>query len=260
MNKIFNLALGALALAACGLASSAGAADYADLKATFVLKGKAPAPTPIATTGAYCGTLKINTESLVVNPDNNGIANVVMFPDPRSSFDPKKGDPSVKPKATKPVLDNNMCRFVPHLLVVEAGQELEVKNSDPEGHNANFAFFKNEPSNKQIPAKGSMKMKIPEAEPGPIPVSCGSHSWMKAHVVVLDHPFVGVSDEKGQLEIKGLPPGKITLKLWQEAGRFKSIKINGKTVPVKRGAIEIDLKPGMNDLGTIELDAEDFKA
>lgn len=261
MKKIFNIALGALALAACTVAAgSAQAADYANLKATVVLKGKAPAPTPIATTGAYCGTLKMVSESLIVNDKNNGIANVLLYPDPKS-FDPKKADPSVKePIVAKPVLDNNQCRFVPHLLVLEAGQELVVKNSDPEGHNANFAFLKNEPSNKQIPAKGSIKMNVPEAEPAPIPVSCGSHSWMKAHVVVLDHPFVGVSDENGQLEIKGLPAGKITLKLWQEAGRFKSVKINGKSVPVKRGAIEIELKPGMNDLGKIELDAEDFKA
>lgn len=258
MKKIFALALCALAVAASGIASSAQAADYADVKATFVLKGKAPAPKPIATTGAYCGTLKIATESLIVNEKNNGIANVLLYPDPKS-FDPKKADPSVKePVVAKPVLDNNKCRFVPHLLILEAGQELEVKNSDPEGHNANFAFLENDPSNKQIPAKGSMKMKITKAEPAPIPVTCGSHSWMKANVVVLDHPFVGVSDEDGKLEIKGLPTGKIKLKLWQEAGRFKEVKINGKTVPVKRGAIEIDLKPGMNDLGTIELDASDF--
>lgn len=258
MKKIFNLALGALSLAACSVASSAQAADYADLKATVVLKGKAPTPDPIATTGAYCGTLKLTTESLVVNPDNNGIANVVLYPDPKK-FDAKQGDPSVKPPVAKPVLDNNKCRFVPHVLVITAGQELEVKNSDPEGHNANFAFLNNDPSNKQIPAKGSMKMKVPQAEPAPIPVTCGSHSWMKAHVVVQDHPFVGVSDEKGQIEIKGLPAGKISLKIFQEAGRFKEIKVNGKTVPVKRGAFEIELKPGMNDLGTIELDAGDFK-
>jgi len=258
MKKIFNIALAALALAACGVASSAQAADYADLKATFVLKGKAPAPTPIPTTGAYCGTLKIVSENLIVNESNNGVANVVLYPDPKG-FDAKKGDPEAKPQVAKPVLDNNQCRFAPHVLVLQAGQELEVKNSDPEGHNANFAFLNNDPSNKQIPAKGSMKMKIAQAEPAPIPVTCGSHSWMKAHVVVQDHPFVGVSDEKGQVEIKGLPAGKINMKIFQEAARFKNIKINGKTVPIKRGAFEIELKPGTNDLGTIELDAGDFK-
>jgi plastocyanin len=200
------------------------------------------------------------SENLVVNKENNGIANLVLYPDSKT-FDPKKADPSVKePQIAKPVLDNNQCRFSPHFLVLKAGQELTVKNSDPEGHNANFAFINNEPSNKQIPAKGSMKMTVSKAEPAPIPVTCGSHSWMKAHVIVQDHPFIGVSDENGKLEIKGLPVGKINMKIWQESGKFKEVKVNGKTIPVKRGAFEIELKPGTNDLGTIELDASDFKS
>ncbi|MGN6136254.1 MAG: methylamine utilization protein [Aureliella sp.] len=259
MKKIFDLAFCSLALvAACGMASSAQA-QYAELKATFVLKGKAPEPAPITSTGAYCGTLKIVSENLVVNKSNNGIANLVLYPDPKT-FDPKKADPSVKePVVPKPVLDNNQCRFAPHLLVVQSGQELEVKNSDPEGHNANFSFINNDPVNKQIPAKGSMKVKIDKSEPAPIPVTCGSHSWMKAHVLVQDHPFIGVTDENGQLDIKGLPAGKISLKIWQEAGKFKDITVNGKKLPVKRGAFEIELKPGVNDLGKIELDASDFK-
>jgi hypothetical protein len=78
-------------------------------------------------------------------------------------------------------------------------------------------------------------------------------------VLVQDHPFIGVTDENGQLDIKGLPAGKISLKIWQEAGKFKDITVNGKKLPVKRGAFEIELKPGVNDLGKIELDASDFK-
>jgi len=259
MKRIFNYALCSFAvLAISGLARSADA-QYAELKATFVLKGKAPDPTPIAANGAFCGTLKIVSENLVVNKSNNGIQNLVLYPDPKT-FDVKKADPAVKePLVAKPVLDNNQCRFAPHLLVVKAGQELEVKNSDPEGHNANFSFINNDPLNKQIPAKGSMMVKIPMSEPAPIPVTCGSHAWMKAHVIVQDHPFIGVTDEKGVMQIKGLPVGKISMKIWQESGKFKDVKVNGKALPVKRGAFELDLKAGMNDLGTIELDAADFK-
>jgi len=182
----------------------------------------------------------------------------VLYPDPKT-FDASKADPAAKPIVATPVLDNKNCRFEPHLLVLKSGQELEIKNSDPEGHNANFSFINNEPSNKQIPAKGAMKMKIPQAEPAPIPVSCGSHSWMKAHIIVQDHPFVGVSNAKGELQLKGLPAGKIKLKIWQEAAKFKEVKVAGKALPVTRGAFEIDLKPGLNDLGTIELDADIFK-
>lgn len=259
--QIVSTILGSLALAVgTGLAGTAQAQKYADVKATFVVKGKVPDPTPIAAgNDAFCATLKIPSENLVVNSSNQGIQNLVIYPDPKT-FDPKKADPSVKePLVAKPVLDNVQCRFEPHVVVVRAGQELEVKNSDPVGHNANFSFINNDPLNKQIPAKGAMSVKVPMAEPAPIPVTCGSHSWMKAHIIVQDHPFIGVSDESGKLEIKGLPVGKISLKIWQESGKFKEVKVNGKTLPVKRGAFEIDLKAGVNDLGTIELDAGDFK-
>jgi plastocyanin len=260
MKKIFHLAAFSLVGLVSGLASTAQA-QYADITATFVLKGKAPEPAAIASgTDPFCGTMKLVSENLVVNKSNNGIKDVVLYPDPKS-FDASKADPKVKePLIAKPVLDNIKCRFEPHFLVVKSGQELEVKNSDKTGHNANFAFINNDPSNKQIPAGGKQMLKIEKAEPAPIPVTCGSHSWMKAHVIVQDHPFIGVSDEKGELQIKGLPAGKISLKIWQEAGKFKEIKINGKSYPVKRGAIEIDLKEGKNDLGKIELSAEDFKA
>jgi plastocyanin len=260
MKKILDIVFCSLALAAvCGLTGTAEA-QYADLKATFVLKGKAPEGSPIvAANDAFCATQKIPSESLVVNKSNNGIQNVLLYPDPKT-FDAKKADPSVKaPVVAEPVLDNKQCRFAPHLLIVQAGQDVIVKNSDPVGHNANFSFINNNPLNKQIPANGQMSMKVPMSEPAPIPVTCGSHSWMKAHVVVQDHPFICVSDENGQLEIKGLPAGKISLKLWQEAGKFKDVTVNGKSLPVKRGAFEIELKPGVNDLGKIELDAADFK-
>ena len=260
MKKIFDLGFCSLAmLAAVGVASTAQA-QYADLKATFVLKGNAPDESPIsATNDAFCATQKIPSEALVVNKANGGIQNVLLYPDPKS-FDAKEADPAVKkPVVAAPVLDNKQCRFAPHLLVVQAGQDVVVKNSDPVGHNANFSFINNDPLNKQIPANGQMTIKVPMSEPAPIPVTCGSHSWMKAHVIVQDHPFIGMSDEKGELQIKGLPAGKISLKLWQEVGKFKEVTINGKTLPVKRGAFEIELKPGMNDLGKIELAASDFK-
>jgi plastocyanin len=258
MKKIINLAICSLILAATGVTNSVEA-QFADLKATFVFKGKAPDAAAVqAVNDPVCGTFKIVSETLVVNKTNNGIKDLAIFPDPKT-FDPTKADPAVKePIVAKPVLDNNMCRFDPHVLVVKSGQDVVVKNSDKTGHNASFSFFSNNASNNQIPAGGMITFKVPLAEPAPIPVSCGSHGWMKAFVIVQDHPFVGLSDENGLIQIKGLPVGKISLKIWQDSGKFKEVKINGKALPVKRGAFEIELKAGMNDLGKIELDASNF--
>ena len=186
----------AVSLVACGVASPA-LAQFAEVKATFVYKGKAPDPTPAQPNDPVCGAFKIFSESLVVNKTNSGIRDLAIFPDPKT-FDATKADPSVKePIVAKPTLDNNQCRFEPHVLVIKSGQDLIVKNSDKTGHNASFAFLVNNAENKQIPAGGMITLKVPSAEPAPIPVTCGSHSWMKAHVIVQDHPFIGVTDENG---------------------------------------------------------------
>ena len=257
-----------MSLATFAVASLCGAATfaqgpYADLSVTFVYKGKAPAPKPIAAAGdPFCAALKLESDALLVNPKNNGIRDIVVFPvspDKDKKLDMSKFDPKAKPVAEAPVLDNKNCQFIPHVVVLQAGQQLTVKNSDKTGHNANFAFMANQPANNQIPAGGQQKLDVPKAEPGAMQVSCGSHSWMKALVVVQDHPFVGVSDADGKLSIKGLAPGKTSLKIIHDVGKFKELKIGDKSYPVKKGAFEIELKPGANDLGTIELSAEELK-
>lgn len=255
MKKMIAFALG---LAAFGAVSPAFA-QFADVKATFVYKGKAPDPAPAQPNDPFCGMFKITSESLVVNKTNNGIRYLAIFPDPKT-FDSSKADPAVKePLVAKPSIDNIQCRFEPHVIVIKSGQDLEVKNSDKTGHNASFSFLVNNAENKQIPAGGKITLKIPSAEPAPIPVTCGSHSWMKGHVIVQDHPFVGLTNENGELQIKGLPVGKINMKIWHESGKFKEVKIGGKAYPVKRGAFEIELKAGMNDLGKIEFEPSSFQ-
>ncbi len=251
------------AFAAAALVCGAAQAQYADLTATFVYKGKAPAPKPIQATGdAFCTALKLESDALVVNQKNNGIRDIIVYPvsaDKDKKLDLSKFDSSAKPVMAEPVLDNLNCQFSPHVVVLQAGQTLTVKNSDKTGHNANFGFMVNQQANQQIPAGGMIKMQVPSAEPGAMTVTCGSHSWMKGLVIVQDHPFVGVSDADGKLVIKGLAPGKHTLKIIHEAGKFKELKIGGKAYPVKKGSFEIELKAGANDLGKIELSSEELK-
>ncbi len=245
------------------LSGAAAQAQYADVTATFVYKGKAPAPKPITAGGdPVCTALKLESDALVVNPKNNGIRDIIVYPvsaDSKKPLDLSNFDKNVKAVVADPVLDNKDCQFIPHVVVIQAGQTLTVKNSDKTGHNANFAFINNDPVNQQIPAGGKQMLKVTKSEPGAMQVSCGSHSWMKGLVIVQDHPFVGVSDADGKLSIKGLAPGKTNLKIIHDVGKFKELKIGGKSYPVKKGSFEIELKAGANDLGTIELSAEELK-
>ncbi len=245
--------------------SSLSAQEWADLKMTFVYDGKAPAPKKIdASKDPFClenGNM-ITSESLVVNSSNGGIRYIALSLDVKDASKLKIHPDLAKAPETKPLLDNVKCVFIPHVLVMRSGQTLEVKNSDKTGHNANFGFFKNEAQNVTVPSGGSKDLKIAKEETAPTPVECNIHPWMKGYIIVKDHPYVGVSDENGVLEIKGLPAGEeLKFRVWHESQNksISEVNINGKAEKWDRGYVTLKLKPGVNDMGTVKLAPERFK-
>jgi len=158
------------------------------------------------------------------------------------------------------VLDNINCRFEPHVLFVQAGQELTIKNSDTVGHNSNIATVKNAPSNNLIPAGGEVKAKFTADEAVPAQVTCNIHPWMKGWLVVRDNPYAAVSKADGSFEIADLPAEEVELQFWHEkAGYIGEMTINNKKETVKKGRMKKAIKAGDNDLGEIVLDTGLFK-
>ena len=47
-------------------------------------------------------------------------------------------------------------------------------------------------------------------------MTCDLHSWMRGWVVVAEHPFYALTNGAGEFELRGLPAGRYTLKVWQE--------------------------------------------
>lgn len=250
----------AIAVVLSGTAASAD--GWGNVKGKFVYSGSAPTPSSIAVTKdkEYCGMFKLVDESLVINPSNKGIQNVVVM-----LYVSRGKKVDVHPdlaKPTKPaVIDNTHCRFEPHVTVAMAGQEILIKNDDTIGHNTKIDTFSNPATNFTIPAKGELKQKFTKAESSPSPVSCSIHPWMKGYLVIKDHPYVAVSNENGEFEIKNLPEGKLTLQFWQEkTGYVEKVTLNGKKTRLRRGRIEIDVKDGETvDLGEILVGSDELK-
>jgi hypothetical protein len=160
----------------------------------------------------------------------------------------------------KAVLDNHDCRFQPHALAMRNTQPLDVKNSDPMGHNTNAALVVNAPFNGIIPAGSEHDVALSAAENTPATVTCNIHPWMKAYLLVRPDPYFAVSDKDGKFEIKDLPAGKeLEFQVWQEkSGNVDKAKIGGKDADWKRGRFKYTIKPGANDMGEIKLDASQF--
>jgi hypothetical protein len=166
-----------------------------------------------------CGKSELYDESLVVGPDK-GLKNVVVT---------VVGAKGGKFASQKVELDQKGCQYVPHVVVVPTTGQLDILNSDGILHNihthstANPAINVAQPKFKKVLTQKFTKPEI-------IKAACDAHGWMSGWIVVTDHPFVAVTDDKGNFAIKDIPPGKYTVEIWQETlgKQVKEVTIKAK--------------------------------
>ncbi len=237
------------ALAGLIAASATTTASAATLKLRFVYDGQPPVVDRIDPNRdtQFCGQHNLVDESLIVDADSKGIANVIVYVDTRGT----KNLPEDVSEPQTIVLANKNCRFEPHVVLTKVGDTLKITNPDPVGHNCAINFFRNDPINPMIPAGQESMVLMKEAEPAPIPASCSIHPWMQARIVVLENRLVGVSGPDGSLTIEGLPEGEVTFKVSHEGGKIDEVTIAGKEEKWSRSKFELDLKEGVNDLGDV---------
>ena len=113
-------------------------------------------------------------------------------------------------------IENKECHFEPHVGVAYLGAQFVVKNSDPIFHNTKLLLPTGQTVyNLAFPKQGQVIQK-PVTKMGFINVQCNAHKWMCAYVYASEHPYVAVTGKDGSFEIKDLPPGRYTLKIWHE--------------------------------------------
>jgi hypothetical protein len=252
----------AMLLFVLGISASAGAADWATLKGQFLYgKENATVPTSIKLVPTkdveVCGKNQLYDESLVVNPENRGVSGIILW-----VFRPKSVHPDyAKTENSEVMLDNLGCRFEPHVQTLRTTQKLVITNSDPVpvNHNSMITFFKNDEVNPMIPPGGKVEFTFPKAESFPATVSCSIHPWMKGIVLVQDHPYMAVTDKDGNFELKNLPAGKLSIKVWHEkAGWVKDVLVDGKKTKLSRGRYSITMKAGKDEEHKYVLDPSFF--
>lgn len=113
-------------------------------------------------------------------------------------------------------LDQQGCKYVPHVMGVRVGQPLEISNSDDTMHNVNALAKVNRGFNMSQAVKGFKSTKTFTAPEVMVLFKCDVHPWMNAYVGVVDHPYYAVSADGGNFQLKNLPSGTYTVEAWHE--------------------------------------------
>ena len=210
LNPIF---LSLLILASVADGGFMGTARAATISGKVVFQGSAPQAEPIKLDAdPTCAALHpdgATTEEVIVNA-NGTLKNVFVYV--KEGLAGKPFDPPKEPV----ILDQNGCRYEPHVLGIQVNQPLAIVNSDDTLHNVHALPKNSKEFNLGMPLKGMKLTKTFTAPEVMVKLKCEVHPWMSGYIGVLEHPFHSVTNNEGVFEIKNLPPGQYVLEAWHE--------------------------------------------
>lgn len=150
----------------------------------------------------------VTSEEVVVNA-NGTLKNCIVYV--------KSGASGTYAPSGAPEIDQVGCIYTPHVLAVQAGSAITIKNGDPTLHNVQASPALNAGFNQAMPPNTpAINHTFDQAEAAPVKFKCQVHPWMTAYVGVFSHPFFAVTGDDGSFAIKNLPAGKYTVGVWHE--------------------------------------------
>jgi plastocyanin len=117
-----------------------------------------------------------------------------------------------KVKTAKAVIDQRDMKFIPRVLAVIAGTEVEFPNNDKTFHNV-YSTSEAKKFDLGLYAPGKSRSAKFD-KPGVAKILCNAHPNMEAYVVVKSHPYYSGTDSRGNYSVSGVPLGKYRLEVW----------------------------------------------
>lgn len=200
----------------------------------------------------------IRITDTLIDPDNRGVANVVVWLRPDSE-DRKAALPD---GAIHPDLREHKPRtlevqfvagqFSPRVTALRFGDRVSFTNEMTVATNVKFDSPNADAGFNRLlmPAAAHTSEPLKDAS-GPWMFQSNVHHWARGVVRGFDHPYFAVTDGNGRFEIRNAPVGEWRLVVWHEAAGWHSGpkgRLGTKvTIPANRA--------GTAALGTIEYDS-----
>ena len=186
-------------------------ATAGNVTGSIMLEGEPPAAENIRmNSDPVCVKQATDTETnYYVVGEGGGLGNVFVY-----VKEGLQGD--FPPASDMVILDQQGCRYMPHVFGIQVGQTLQVVNSDPTLHNIHATPANNPEFNTGQPIQGMTFDRTFDNVEVMVPFKCDVHGWMNAYLGVLDHPFFAVTGPDGSFDISGLPPGDYVIEAWHE--------------------------------------------
>jgi plastocyanin len=154
------------------------------------------------------------TES-AIGGSANALANVVVYISAGAPDEASSGHVS---------LVQYGCRYFPHVLALQAKQEIWVRNEDAVNHTVHL-MTKANPELNRLQAANAPEFAILNDKPEFIKVKCELHPWMRGVIAVLKNSHFAVTDTEGSFTLPDLPPGQYTITVWHESFGTESKQI-----------------------------------
>jgi plastocyanin len=162
----------------------------------------------------------------VLDRDGAPVPNVAVYV--RSDH----GTPLPAPTDTL-VMDQIDTQFVPHLLVVQAGTQVEFSNSDVIAHHV-YSFSK--PNNFLLPMfKGDLKPQVYFDHGGVVTLGCDLHDHMLAYILVVDSNVFDKTNFDGKAQLTTDNVDGLTVSIWSPRIKLNEEKLT-QTIKAGRSA------------------------
>lgn len=196
---------------------------------------------PLVSFAVVAGTVKGRIELVNSKLKSRDAGGVVIWLKPADGSTPRSSTKQRK------VINQRDKRFLPHIVAVEVGSEIDFPNEDPYFHNV-FSIFNGRRFDLGLYASGETR-PVNFNRPGISYIFCNIHPKMSAIVISLDTPYFAVSDNAGGFAINNVPAGDYRLNIWHERAKPETLAALTREVKVAANGFE---------LGTISVSEEGY--